>query len=153
MIEEKPASVLEVVTPDGEVLDADFVRFAYTREGRRSIGKEFPNPVPLEPPLGFVPQKPIHEQIRDMVVAQLSAQAAEAGEETMEEADDFDVGEDFDPHSPYELDFEPTEAWPGRPDIIAAEEAALDAAGGGGAQPPGDKPPEPAPPAPPAKPT
>lgn len=151
MIEEKPIPH-EIVTPDGEVLDPEFVAFAYTREGRRTIGKEFPNPIPLEPPIGFVPMKPLHEQIRDAVVREMSARAEAEGFESAEEADDFDVGDDFEPHSPWENDFEPTEPWPPRPDVEAAEEAVANAAqGGGGAEPPSGEP-SGAPGAPPGKP-
>lgn len=38
----------------------------------------------------------------------LAAEAAAAGYESFEEADDFEVGDDFDPSSPYETDFDPT---------------------------------------------
>lgn len=107
----------------GEVIDPRRIAFAYTREGRRVIGKEYPNPVPVAPPIGFVPQKPIYEQIRDMVQRELSAQAASEGEETFEEADDFDVGDDYDPESPYELQFEPEDPWPPTQAVADAEAA------------------------------
>lgn len=32
------------------------------------------------------------------------------GQETFDEADDFDIGDDFDPTSPYESDFDPMAA-------------------------------------------
>lgn len=143
----------EVVTPDGEVLTEDQVRFAYSREGRRVVGREYPNPVPMEAPIGFVPMKPLHEQIREMVLREIGSQAETEGFESLEESDDFEIGEDFDPQSPWELDFEPTAPWPGNPEVIAAEEAALKSRGEGGAEPPPDSQKEPASPAPPAKPT
>lgn len=163
MLKPQPEYV-EVITPDGEVIPAEDVLFAYTREGRRIIGKEYPNPIAMEAPLGFIEQKPLHEQIRDMVKNELSRQAEAEGFETMEEADDFDVDDDFDPTTPFELPFEPDVPWPADPRVVAAEQAALAAqadAGGGGAQPPSGKVNEPAgsagdPPAappPPAKPT
>lgn len=147
MLKPQPEYV-EVITPDGEVIPAEDVLFAYTREGRRIIGKEYPNPIPMEAPLGFIEQKPLHEQIRDMVKNELSRQAEAEGFETMEEADDFDVDDDFDPTTPFELPFEPDVPWPADPRVIAAEQAAVAAhgdAGGGGAQPPSGKPNEPAP--------
>lgn len=147
----------EVITPDGEVIAHEDVLFAYTREGRRVIGKEYPNPVPLEAPLGFVPAEPLHLQIRRMVMRELSDQAAAEGFETAEDADDFDVGDDYDPSSPFELDFEPTEPWPADPEIIAREQAAVAASassgGEGGPSPPSESPPPAAPGAAPAKPT
>lgn len=144
----------EVTTSDGEVLSEKEVHYAYTREGRRIVGKEYPNPVPMEPPLGFVPQKPLHEQIRDMVAQQLSQVAHDEGLETAEEADDFDVGDDYDPSSPWELEFEPQSPWPADRPVEAAEAAAIAAvAGEGGAQPPPVEPPAPPAAPSPAKPT
>lgn len=37
----------------------------------------------------------------------LAQEAAQAGYESFEEADDFEVGDDYDPSSPYETDFDP----------------------------------------------
>lgn len=68
-------------------------------------GREKPNPLPLEPPLGYVKRKTIAETIREAIV-QASYEAQQAGAETEEEANDFDVDEDMDPHSPWENDFE-----------------------------------------------
>ena len=71
-------------------------------------GREMPNPTPLAPPLGYKKQPSIREQIRNMVRSEQLRQAADAsGVETFEEADDFDVGDDYDPTSPYEEVFEP----------------------------------------------
>lgn len=43
-----------------------------------------------------------------MVVSEkLRMEALAAGQETFEEADDFDVDDDFDPTSPYEVNFDP----------------------------------------------
>lgn len=68
-------------------------------------GREKPNPVPLEPPLGYIRHKSIAEQIREQVLA-VSREAAESGLETEQEANDFDVDEDYEPTSPWEHDFE-----------------------------------------------
>lgn len=63
--------------------------------------------VPMAPPVGYVRQPSIAERIRDMVRSEHLRIAAEAaGQETFEEADDFEVGEDFDPHSPFEENFD-----------------------------------------------
>jgi len=70
-------------------------------------GHELPDPTPVEVPLRFRNHsRNLQEQIKLMVQGELSRQAAEAGQETFEEADDFDVGDDYDPRSPYELDQE-----------------------------------------------
>lgn len=68
-------------------------------------GREKPNPLPLAPPVGYVKRKTIAETIRE-AIAQASFEAAQRGAETEAEADDFDVGEDMEPHSPWENDFE-----------------------------------------------
>lgn len=125
----------EVMTPDGEVLSAETVAFSYTRQGRHEIGKEYPNPTPMEPPIGYVPSVPIYEQIRQMVRRELSQAAADEGFETMEEADDFDVDDDFDPSTPYEEAFEPQSPWPPSSEAVAAAERAAVGGGEGGAKP------------------
>lgn len=72
-------------------------------------GKEILDPTPLAPPVGYFRQPSLTEQIRQMVLSERLRQEAEAaGMESFEEADDFDVGDDFDPTSPYEQDFDPT---------------------------------------------
>lgn len=101
------------VTADGVVVPAGLVEYAYTREGRKEVGKEFPNPVPMEAPIGQVPHEPIWEMIKRMVLEHARKEAG--GEEEMEteaEADDFQVGDDYDPSSPWEEHHEPTDPWP-----------------------------------------
>lgn len=111
----------------GEVMSEDDIEFAYTREGRHELGQEFPNPVPMAPPIGFVPQPPIWEQIRAMVQRELGAQRAGEDAETFDEADDFDVGDDYDPSTPYEETFEPDLPWPPSKAVEAAEAEAVNA--------------------------
>lgn len=109
----------------GELLSEADVAFAYTREGRHVIGKEYPNPIPLAAPIGWRPTPPIWEQIRDMVRREMSQTAQAEGAESFEEADDFDVDNDdmYDPATPYEEVFEPTQPWPpATPEVQAAEE-------------------------------
>lgn len=72
-------------------------------------GREKPNPTPIAPPVGYRRQPTIAEQMRQMI-KQASYEAAMQGKETEEEANDFDVGEDFEPNTPYEHDFEPDPA-------------------------------------------
>lgn len=73
-------------------------------------GSEIPDPNPMQPPVGYNRQPSLAEQIRAMVVSEnLRREAEAAGMETFEEADDFDVGDDFEEerHSPYEGNFDP----------------------------------------------
>lgn len=80
-------------------------RNKYTAEGG-----ELMDPKPLQPPVGYKKQKTLREQIAEMVHSEHMRRAAESsGLETFEEADDFDVGDDYDPRSPYEDDFDPQE--------------------------------------------
>lgn len=86
-----------------------FTNFVVKMEGRGLTpdGAEVPDPVPLEPPVGFVRRPSLTEQIRDMVRSEAVRAAAESqGMESFEEADDFSV-EDDDPSTPYEAEFEP----------------------------------------------
>jgi len=70
-----------------------------------AFGRELPNPVPMQPPVGYKRAPSLAEQIRVMI-QQASHEAAMAGAETEDEANDFDVGEEFDPTSPWENEFE-----------------------------------------------
>lgn len=68
-------------------------------------GREIPNPLPMAPPIGYKPSLSIAEQMRQMIKL-ASHEAAMAGAETEAEANDFDVGEDMEPSSPWEHDFD-----------------------------------------------
>lgn len=67
-------------------------------------GREIPDPTPMAPPVGYVRRPSIAEQMRQMI-QQASYEASQAGAETEEEANDFDV-DDGEPWSPYEDEFE-----------------------------------------------
>lgn len=71
-------------------------------------GQEVLDPTPVAPPVGYNRQRPLAEQIRDMVRSERLAQEVQnAGFETFEEADDFDIPDDpIDPNTPYEGDFD-----------------------------------------------
>lgn len=134
----------EFILSTGEILpEAEFVRLAqlaYTRQGRKDLGQEYPDPTPMEPPLGYVPHVPLIDQIRAMVQRELGNAANAEGFETPEEADDFEVGEDYDPRSPYEVDWDPTAPWPPRFDAEPTDKPnpppSDPSAGGSGAEPP-----------------
>lgn len=69
----------------------------------------YPDPTVIAPPVGFIDQPSMFEVVRSMVHnARLQQELDEAGAETFEESDDFDVGdEDEAALSGYENDFEP----------------------------------------------
>ncbi|QXP07906.1 MAG: hypothetical protein [Arizlama microvirus] len=70
-------------------------------------GAEINNDPPVAVPANYKRPLTLAEQVRLMCRTQLSQMAANEGHETWEEADDFDVGDDFDPSSPHELIFDP----------------------------------------------
>lgn len=68
---------------------------------------ELLDPTPMAIPVGYKQPETLADQIRRMVRSERLAQEVEAaGFETWEEADDFDVDDDFDPTSPYEQNFD-----------------------------------------------
>lgn len=84
-----------------------------SRERRRNAryqgsSKEHLDPTPIAPPVGYRKSPSLREQIREMVRSErLAQELAASGYETFEEADDFDVDDDEDPNSPYEVHFDP----------------------------------------------
>jgi len=74
------------------------------------FGQEVPDPRPVAIPAGFQRPEPLADLIRRLVRTQISQQASAEGQETWEEADDFEVDEDDDPLSPYEIPEAPLEA-------------------------------------------
>jgi len=78
-------------------------------------GRELPDSTPVAPPIGWNPQPSLALRMRQMIATELSRIAAEQDFETMEESDDFEVGDDFDPTSPYEYNFDPPIAAPVSP--------------------------------------
>lgn len=102
----------EFVSDDGEIVEVHPVvaeAMALHEKGKplTAGGSEVPDPVPMEPPVGYVRRPSLADQIRDMVRSErLRQEALSAGAESFDEADDFEVGDDFDPESPYEMDFD-----------------------------------------------
>lgn len=93
------------------------------------------DPTPIEVPLAFKRPMTLAEQVRQMVRSEeLRRAALQAGMETFEEADDFDVGDDYDPRSPYEMHFdhplEPSSAAEGASQEGAKAPAAAAPSGG-----------------------
>lgn len=69
-------------------------------------GEELLDTTKRQPPLGHKKTVPLHLQIRQAVRLQKILDDEAVGE-TMEEAEDFEVGDDFEPLSPYEQDHIP----------------------------------------------
>ena len=76
------------------------------------FGREIPDKRPIAVPAGWDRPLSLQDQIKRFIRSEASRAAAAAGEETFEEADDFDVDEDPDPLSVYELP-EARPEWPG----------------------------------------
>lgn len=71
-------------------------------------GREIVSPLPMEPPVGFKRQPSMVDIIREQIrSARFAEEAAREGMESFEEADDFDIGDDYEPNSPWENDFDP----------------------------------------------
>lgn len=74
-------------------------------------GKEYPDPVPMAPPIGYTPPQDLMTMIRQMIRAEDFRKKLESeGVETFEEADDFDIEDDpLDPLTVYEKIFYPAD--------------------------------------------
>lgn len=73
-------------------------------EGLNERGREVLDSKPMALPLRFSRPPSLQEQIKALVRTELSRSAQDAGYETWEESDDFDIPDDpIDPHSPWEL--------------------------------------------------
>lgn len=69
-------------------------------------GWEVPDQTPVAVP-AYIKKYDQRDTIKELIRQALSQEAQDAGYETFEEADDFDVGDDYDPSSPYEEQFDP----------------------------------------------
>jgi hypothetical protein len=71
-------------------------------------GREVPDPKPLAIPMGYKRPETLQEQVQRLIRTSMSEYAALQGEETFEEADDFDIEDDpVDMSTPYEMEFDP----------------------------------------------
>lgn len=80
--------------------------------GGRSLiaadGSEIPDSRPVALPVGFEHPEPLQVTLRRLVLDREFREALEArGEETFEDADDFDVPDDLPVNSPHEDNFDP----------------------------------------------
>lgn len=69
-------------------------------------GREMVDSKPMELPLDFSRPPTIQEMIKQLVKKELSEVAQGLGAESFLEADDFSVDDDFDPKSPWELNYD-----------------------------------------------
>lgn len=71
-------------------------------------GEEVLDTTPVNIPVRFKIPIPLNERIKQMVRQEASQLAQQNGQETFEEADDFDIPDDNpDPTTPWEEDFDP----------------------------------------------
>lgn len=113
------------------------------------------DPTPMAPPIGYKKHPSIFEVVRNMVTSEkLAQQAREAGAETFEESEDFEVGDEPDMlPSPWVNEFDPPlqELVKAGEEVVkerakkAPKKPAGEVGGGGGTPPPvgGGTPPEP----------
>ncbi len=71
-------------------------------KGLNAKGEEVPDKTPACIPIGYKNPPTLAEKIKSMVKNELRIYAVHQGQETFEEADDFNIGDDVDPTSPYE---------------------------------------------------
>lgn len=79
-------------------------------EVQDQLGRELLDGTPIAPPVGYRKTPTMVEHIREMVRSErLAAEAAAAGFETFEEADDFNIADEDGemPSSPHENEFDP----------------------------------------------
>lgn len=78
-------------------------------------GREVVDSTPISVPHNWQRPLSLHEEIKRFVRAELSRAAQDQDVETFEDADDFDIDEDPDPLSAYELPLAPLDAPGGVP--------------------------------------
>lgn len=107
---------------------------------KREDRREVPDPTPVEMPLRFRNMGPsqMRDEIRMMVREAMSDFAHDQGFETFEEADDFDIDDEPDLVSPYEI----VEMVPEYPEVVDEDVSNRERSGGprsrseGGGKPP-----------------
>lgn len=70
-------------------------------------GWELLDPTPVAIPTGFKVPETMEQRVQRLTRTSMSALAAEQGYETFEESEDFNIGDDIDPSTPYETFFDP----------------------------------------------
>lgn len=75
------------------------------------IGAQFvPDPVPMQPPLGYTPQPSMFDVMRQMIEQNRLSEIARAeGQETLEESEDFEINDETEEYAPSRyIDEEPS---------------------------------------------
>lgn len=100
---------ISYVTPPG--IDDDGVQ---STSGIAADGREYPDPVPMAPPVGYTAPPDLMTMIRTMIQSEaLRQELAKQDFETFEEADDFEIeGDPIDQLTEYERVFEPPSSPP-----------------------------------------
>lgn len=92
---------------DNQVAKGNLVQDVENNKPRlNEAGHETLDTTPVAIPIKLQRADNIASEVARLVRGTLSQLAEAQGHETFEESDDFDVGEDFDPKSPYEIDDE-----------------------------------------------
>lgn len=74
-------------------------------------GHEILDGTPVEPPIGYQETEPLHVLIARLVGNEMmKRELADEGFETLDEAEDFYIDDDDYVPSPYDVDFEPSDA-------------------------------------------
>lgn len=109
MVKNAESKTVEHTDPiTGEVIDHDpghrvRIRDAFIDD----LGREIPDPRPVQPPVGYKKQPSMFELIREATAREVALYAANREPESFEDSEDFDIGDDIDPSSPWENDFDP----------------------------------------------
>lgn len=111
---------------------SDYAR-KMARKFQTLLGQEIPDPTPMAPPVGFISQPSMMDHVVDLIRSNDLRRLAESqGFETLEESDDFNVADDDEPMSAYEMeeDYEPLSVFlaKAKPYVEAAEKDAADEA-------------------------
>lgn len=95
--------------PLERLIEFDNVKKTLSNYRHNANGEELLDPVPMQPPLGYKKTPTLSEQIAQQVRRmKLELLQDDSVSETEEEADDFEIGDDFEPISPHENDHIPS---------------------------------------------
>lgn len=96
----------DVVLVDGTVLTLKEAQDLACEQGRAVMlqnGGEVCCPVPVAPPIGFSEGPSLMDQVRNLVLREIALQE-DLVVDTAEEAEDFDVGDGFEPFTRHEIE-------------------------------------------------
>lgn len=75
-------------------------------------GEEMMDPTPVALPIAFKRPESVGQMMQRLIKNHYSKVAAAEGLDSFDDADDFDIGDDVEPKSPYESDLDGTDALP-----------------------------------------